>query len=122
MYRQSKWQEPLIFELSREGAIGYMLPALEKDVFLALKEAVNEIPKAMRRHELNLPEVSELEVIRHFTRLSQMNFGISLGTYPLGSCTMKYNPVINEKLASVERVQNVHPSQDHTSTQGSLEL
>ncbi len=76
----------------------------------------------MLRKKLNLPEVSEIEVIRHFTRLSQMNYGISLGTYPLGSCTMKYNPVINEKLASLESVQNVHPLQDQRTTQGSLEL
>ena len=110
MYRQSRWNEPLIFEVSREGAVGHVLPALEKEISSILKEALKEIPKKMRRKELDLPEVSELEVIRHFTRLSQMNYSVSLGTYPLGSCTMKYNPVINEKLASSERVQNVHGS------------
>jgi glycine dehydrogenase subunit 2 len=122
MYRQSRWNEPLIFEVSREGAIGHVLPALEQEISSGLKEAIKEIPKEMHRKELDLPEVSELEVIRHFTRLSQMNYGVSLGTYPLGSCTMKYNPVINEKLASSESVQNIHPLQDKKTTQGSLEL
>jgi len=122
MYRQSRWNEPLIFETSREGALGHVLPALDKKIFSELEGALNEIPKKMRRKELNLPEVSELEVVRHFTRLSQMNYAISLGTYPLGSCTMKYNPVINEKLASLESVQNVHPLQDERTVQGSLEL
>jgi glycine dehydrogenase subunit 2 len=122
MYRQSRWNEPLIFEVSRKGAIGHILPALEKEILSGLKEALNEIPKEMRRKELNLPEASELEVVRHFTRLSQMNYGVSLGTYPLGSCTMKYNPVVNEKLASLENVQNVHPLQDRKTTQGSLKL
>jgi len=122
MYRQSRWNEPLIFEASRKGAIGHVLPALEKEIFLEGREALNELPKGMRRKKLNLPEVSELEVIRHFTRLSQMNYGISLGIYPLGSCTMKYNPVISEKLASLESVQTVHPLQDQRTTQGSLEL
>ncbi len=122
MYRQSRWNEPLIFEISREGAIGHVLPVLEKEISSELKKAINEIPTEMRRKKLNLPEVSELEVIRHFTRLSQMNYGVNLGFYPLGSCTMKYNPVINEKLASLESVQNVHPLQDQRTTQGNLEL
>ena len=122
MYRQSRWNEPLIFEVSRKGAIGHVLPTLEKEISSEAKEALDELPKGMRRKKLNLPEVSELEVVRHFTRLSQMNYGISLGTYPLGSCTMKYNPVINEKLASLESVQTIHPLQDQRTTQGSLEL
>jgi len=82
MYKQSRWNEPLIFEISREGALGHVLPALEKEISSELNEALNEIPKEMRRKKLNLPEVSELEVVRHFTRLSQMNYGISLGAYP----------------------------------------
>jgi glycine dehydrogenase subunit 2 len=122
MYRQSRWNEPLIFEISREGAIGHVLPAVENEVALELKEAMKEIPEELRRKKLNLPELSELEVVRHFTRLSQMNYGISLGMYPLGSCTMKYNPAINEKLASLQSVQNIHPLQDQRTTQGSLEL
>jgi len=122
MYRQSRWNEPLIFEISRKGAIGHVLPTMESEIRSELKEVLNEIPKEMRRKELNLPELSELEVIRHFTRLSQMTYGVSLGTYPLGSCTMKYNPIINEKLASLDGVQNVHPLQDQRTTQGNLEL
>jgi len=122
LYRQSRWNEPLLFEFSRKGAIGHILPTLEEEISSELREALNELPEEMHRKELNLPEVSELEVVRHFTRLSQMNYGISLGAYPLGSCTMKYNPVINEKLASLESVQDVHPLQDQRTTQGSLEL
>jgi glycine dehydrogenase subunit 2 len=122
LYRQSKWNEPLIFELSRKGAIGHILPTLEKEILSEQEEALDTIPKEMRRKELDLPELSELEVIRHFTRLSQMNYGVSLGTYPLGSCTMKYNPVVNEKLACLESVQHLHPLQDQRNIQGSLEI
>ncbi len=122
MFRQSRWNEPLVFEISREGAIGHVFPVLEDEISSRLKEALNEIPKEMRRKELSLPELSELEVVRHFTRLSQMNYSVTVGTYPLGSCTMKYNPILNERLAALENVQDVHPLQDRGITQGSLEL
>ena len=77
--------EPLIYDLSSPGRKGIQMPA--PDVPLA------ELPQDLLRDELDLPEVSEIDVVRHFTRLSQMNHGIDIGMYPLGSCTMKYNPL-----------------------------
>jgi glycine dehydrogenase subunit 2 len=80
------------------------------------------IPKEMRRDGLNLPELSELDVVRHFTRLSQKNFSIDTHFYPLGSCTMKYNPKINEDIARLPGFANIHPLQDASEVQGVLEL
>lgn len=118
-YQQARWGnesclEPLVFELSRPGRSGYSLPSVpEKHVHL---------PKNLLRSELELPQLSEVEVVRHFTRLSQMNYGIDSGIYPLGSCTMKYNPKIGEELASLEEVCNIHPYQSEETVQGALEL
>ncbi|MGI8485287.1 MAG: aminomethyl-transferring glycine dehydrogenase subunit GcvPB, partial [Thermomicrobiales bacterium] len=83
--------EPLIFELSKSGrrAITYPTPGVTETT----------IPGSLLRDELNWPEVSEIDVIRHFTRLSQKNHAIDIAMYPLGSCTMKYNPKINEAVA-----------------------
>ena len=121
-YRQAKWIEPTIFEMSRSGAVGVDFPEIDEELQRELKEALEEIPEGLRRRELSLPELSELEVVRHFTRLSQMNFSISTGMYPLGSCTMKYNPVMNEELAVDEKILNVHPLQPVETVQGCLEI
>ncbi len=80
------------------------------------------LPEGMMRDRLSLPSLSQLEVVRHFTRLSQMNWGVDVGPYPLGSCTMKYNPRINEEYANHGAVQNLHPGQGEGALQGSLEL
>lgn len=117
-YEQARWRsdnclEPLIFELSRSGRIGYTLPQAIENV---------DIPGQLLRKDLELPEVSEVEVVRHFTHLSQMNYCIDLGMYPLGSCTMKYNPKFMEDLASLETVTCVHPYQAEETVQGALEL
>lgn len=98
------FEEPLIFELSKPGKIGFTIDNEDlKDIFL-------DLPEDLIRKELNLPEVSEPEVVRHFTRLSTWNYGIDLGFYPLGSCTMKYNPRINEEIAQNPYFLNLHPS------------
>lgn len=98
------FEEPLIFELSGPGKIGFTIDNEDlKDIFL-------DLPEDLIRKELNLPEVSEPEVVRHFTRLSTWNYGIDLGFYPLGSCTMKYNPRINEEIAQNPYFLNLHPS------------
>jgi glycine dehydrogenase subunit 2 len=98
------FEEPLIFELSEPGKIGFTIDNEDlKDIFL-------DLPEDLIRKELNLPEVSEPEVVRHFTRLSTWNYGIDLGFYPLGSCTMKYNPRINEEIAQNPYFLNLHPS------------
>ena len=106
MFRQAKWDEPLIFELSREGRVGYTMPKPIEDVSV-------EVPEKLRRKSpLNLPQLSEPEVVKHYTRLSEMNYGVDSGIYPLGSCTMKYNPKINEEIAGHPGVAYVHPYQD----------
>ena len=111
--------EPLIFELSREGRCGFSLP--ECDV--PEKDWTSYIPEGLRAKEKpSLPEVSELDIVRHFTRLSQKNFGVDTHFYPLGSCTMKYNPKINEYLAALPRFKEIHPYQPEETTQGILEI
>jgi len=121
-FRQARFEEPLIFELSRPGAHGFEFPKLEPELERSLEEALNEIPEELRREDLNLPELSELDVVRHFTRLSEMNYSITTGMYPLGSCTMKYNPVLNEEVASSPKVLDVHPLQPEETVQGCLKL
>lgn len=86
-----------------------------------------EVPRALpgaglRESELGLPQVSEVDVVRHFTRLSNMNYGIDAGLYPLGSCTMKYNPKLNDEIASREGFKNIHPYQPESLSQGALEV
>ena len=110
-------REPLIFELSDKGKRGFSLPELdvpEKDNILKGIPVRKEIP--------DFPEVSEVEVVRHFTRLSQTNYCIDLVFYPLGSCTMKYNPKINEKIASAKEFLLSHPYAPEDLVQGNLQI
>lgn len=110
--------DKLIFELSKPGRKGYSLP---KDEYG--EKGINEIPSnLLREKDAELPEVSELDVVRHYTNLSNKNFGVDTGFYPLGSCTMKYNPKINEELCSLSDFTSLHPLQDEKSVQGALEL
>jgi len=104
--------EPLIYDLSSPGRIGVDLP--ESDV------PHYELPGQLLRQNLPLPEVSQIDVTRHFTRLSRLNMAIDTNMYPLGSCTMKYNPRINEDAARLTGFAGVHPLQDVESTQGAL--
>ncbi|MFN8511329.1 MAG: aminomethyl-transferring glycine dehydrogenase subunit GcvPB [Thermomicrobiales bacterium] len=106
--------EPLLFELSKPGRRGVPVP--ECDV------PVQEVPAALRRDALPLPEVAERDVVKHFTRLSHLNYAIDLGIYPLGSCTMKYNPRINEDAARQAGFGQLHPYQPTETIQGALEL
>ena len=106
--------EPLIFELGKSGRRGVAMPA--PDVPLA------DLPAELCRADLAWPEVSEVDVIRHYTRLSQMNRAVDIGFYPLGSCTMKYNPKINEVVARLPGFAQIHPLQDPRTVQGALEL
>ena len=113
-----KYYDKLIFELSRPGRKGYELPANEYG-----KDAMADMPAAvMRGEKAELPEVSELDVVRHYTNLSMKNFGVDTGFYPLGSCTMKYNPKINEEVAAMPAFTRIHPLQDPATAQGALEL
>lgn len=109
-----KYYDKLIFELSKPGRIGFSLPECETGA---------NIPAKLRREsELVLPEVSEPDVVRHYTNLSQMNFGVDTGFYPLGSCTMKYNPKINEEIASLDGFRALHPLQPEQTTKGAREV
>ena len=113
----------MIFEKSIPGRQGYQGPELssqEKEVLEKAKLTISDELK--RKISPNLPEVSELEVVRHFTRLSQMNYGVDSGFYPLGSCTMKYNPKVCDTVASMSQAQNVHPYQPEETVQGSLQI
>ncbi len=111
--------EPLIFELSASGRTALSLPSCD----------VPEVPVEMlipvellTQREPQLPELSEVDVVRHFTRLSTLNYGLDSGFYPLGSCTMKYNPKVNERLARLPGFTAIHPYQPESMTQGALQL
>ena len=111
--------EPLLFERSRPGRIGVELPAVGVD-----EEPLEELlPEELRRADLShLPELSEVDVVRHFTRISRKNYSVDLGAYPLGSCTMKHNPRINEQMARLPGFAETHPMQPASTVQGNLEL
>ncbi len=111
--------EPLIFEQSSPGKAAYSLPPLDVE-----DTPIEEIldPGLTRQEVKGFPEVSEVEIIRHYTRMSTWNYHIDLGMYPLGSCTMKYNPRLNERTARMPRIAMVHPMQEAALSQGNLEL
>ena len=110
-----KYYDKLIFDLSKEGRQGYSLPSRKWNAVLA------DLPAGLvRGEEPALPQVSELDAVRHYTNLSQMNFGVDSGFYPLGSCTMKYNPKINEEIAAHPGFAGVHPLQPDATVQGAL--
>jgi glycine dehydrogenase subunit 2 len=111
-------EEPLIFEKSSPGRKAYSLPDLD----VPDEKIEKLVPKELLREDLNLPELSEVEVVRHFTSLSQNNFGVDSGFYPLGSCTMKYNPKVNEEVARLPGFTDIHPYQPAGEVQGMLEL
>lgn len=106
--------EPLIYELSKTGRRGVRFPAAD------VPESA--VPVSLMRSGLDWPEVSEIDVIRHYTRVSQKNHAIDINMYPLGSCTMKYNPKINEAVARYPGFAGIHPLQDPTTVQGAMEL
>ena len=116
-YRQACWDEPLVFELGGKGRRGYTLPKVSGS-----EDRLRALGGMLRSKPPQLPELSEVEVVRHYVRLSQMNYSVDLGLYPLGSCTMKYNPKISEELASSPKVANLHPNQDPSTAQGILEV
>ncbi|MBB5180872.1 glycine dehydrogenase subunit 2 [Planomicrobium koreense] len=114
-----KDNQPLIFEMTKEGRVGYSLPELDVPEI-----DLNDILPAglIREEAADLPEVSELDIMRHYTALSKRNHGVDSGFYPLGSCTMKYNPKINESVARYPGFANIHPLQDESTVQGAMEL
>ena len=112
-----KYYDKLIFDLSKEGRQGYSLPVNKWET------SASDLPAGLQRTAAPaLPQVSELDVVRHYTNLSQMNFGVDSGFYPLGSCTMKYNPKINEEIAAMPAFSGLHPLQPAQTVQGALRL
>ena len=108
---------PLIFELSREGRKGYSLPDYRYD------DRETDIPQSLKRAEgPDLPQVDELTVVRHYTNSSNNNFGVDTGFYPLGSCTMKYNPKVNEAMVALSGIAPLHPMQPASTVQGALRI
>src|ERR1051326_2462116 len=111
--------EPLIFEIGAPGRRGATLPALDVP-----EQSLDDlIPAALQRKTAApLPEVSEIELVRHYTHLSQRNVGVDSTFYPLGSCTMKYNPKINEEMQALPGFARIHPLQDVSTVQGAIQL
>ncbi len=107
--------------MSRKGRVGY-LPYADPKISKSAKTPLSLLPESLRRKELKLPELSELQVLRHYNRLSQMNFSVELGMYPLGSCTMKYNPKVSETIAGSDGMKHAHPLQPDETVQGLLSI
>jgi len=123
-FHQARWDEPMIFELSREGQRGILVPEVEAEVRRRVGDVVASLPAGLRRTEPpKLPEVSQPQVLRHYVRLSQENLGtdfnIDIGQ---GTCTMKYSPKINEHLARSQKLADLHPLQPVETVQGILEI
>ncbi len=109
--------DKLIFEFSKPGKIGYSLPKHE-----FRKYQLNDLKDNLRKQEMILPEVTELDCVRHYTNISKKNFGVETGFYPLGSCTMKYNPKINEEVVKSFSFSKLHPYQPVSTIQGALRM
>jgi glycine cleavage system P protein (glycine dehydrogenase) subunit 2 len=111
--------ENLIFEIGAPGRRAATMPAMD----VPTESPQSMIPEGMLRKEpAPLPEVSEIEIVRHYTHLSQRNFGVDTGFYPLGSCTMKYNPKLNEDMAALPGFAHIHPLQPDSTVQGAIQL
>jgi len=123
-FHQAKWDEPIIFELSREGRRGILVPEVEDEIREQVGDVLATVPETMRRKEPpKLPELSQPAVVRHYFRLSQENLGTDLNIdVGQGTCTMKYSPKINEQFARSPRVTELHPLQDEETVQGILEV
>jgi glycine dehydrogenase subunit 2 len=123
-FHQARWDEPIIFELGRQGQRGILVPQVEEEIREQVGDPFEDLPQYLRRREPpRLPELSQPQVLRHYVRLSQENLGadfnIDVGQ---GTCTMKYSPKINEQLAGMPKVADVHPLQDEDTIQGILEI
>ena len=123
-FHQAKWDEPIIFELSEEGERGVLVPEPEDELKNEVGDVLSTIPEGMRREEPpKLPEISQSRVLRHYVRLSQETLGTDLNIdVGQGTCTMKYNPKINEQLARMPQMAEIHPLQDEGTVQGILEV
>jgi glycine dehydrogenase subunit 2 len=123
-FHQARWDEPIIFELSREGERGILVPEVEDEIRDEVGDVLATLPEKMRRKQPpKLPELSQPQVLRHYVRLSQENLGTDLNVdVGQGTCTMKYSPKINDQLARMPKMTEVHPLQDEETVQGILEI
>jgi glycine dehydrogenase subunit 2 len=123
-FHQARWDEPVVFELSREGQRGVLVPEVEAGIRAEVGDVLNTLPETMRRKEPpKLPQLSQAQVLRHYLRLSQENLGADLNIdVGQGTCTMKYSPKINDQLARSSKVTALHPLQDEETVQGILEV
>ena len=123
-FHQAKWDEEVIFELSNPGERGILVPEVEPGVAAAVGDGLSSIPAGMARPEPPaLPEVGQMRVLKHFLRLSQENLGADLNVdIGQGTCTVKYNPKVNDVLAASPKAAALHPSQDGSTVQGALRI
>lgn len=123
-FHQAKWDEEIIFELSQEGERGILIPEVEPEIKAAVGDGLSLLPSSIIRSEPpRLPEVAQMRVLKHFLRLSQENLGADLNVdIGQGTCTMKYNPKINETIVSSPKASALHPHQDESTVQGALEI
>jgi glycine dehydrogenase subunit 2 len=123
-FHQARWDEPIIFELSSEGQRGILVPEVEEEIRHEVGDVLATLPETMRRKQPpKLPELSQPQVLRHYVRLSQENLGADLNIeIGQGTCTMKYSPKINDQLAGLPKLADVHPLQDEETVQGILEI
>lgn len=123
-FHQAKWDEPVIYELSNKGERGILFPEIEREIKTIVGDGFSKLPKNMIRKQLPyLPELSQMQVLKHYLRLSQQTLGADLNVdIGQGTCTMKYSPKINEKLATSPKLTELHPSQDESTVQGILEI
>jgi len=123
-FHQAKWDEPIVFELSVRGERGILVPETEEEVEKSVGDGVSILPENMiRRKPPQLPEISQMRVLKHYLRLSQQCLGADLNVdIGQGTCTMKYSPKINDVLARSYQVTELHPLQDESTVQGALEI
>ncbi|MBC8333977.1 MAG: aminomethyl-transferring glycine dehydrogenase subunit GcvPB [Anaerolineales bacterium] len=123
-FHQARWDEPVIFELSQTGQRGVLLPPVEAEIEKQVGNPAQKLPEALRRKKPPaLPEMSQNQVLRHYVRVSQETLGVDLNIdIGQGTCTMKYNPKINDQLASTPKLTELHPLQDEVTVQGILEI
>ncbi len=118
-FRQARWDEPLVYDVSPDAKEGALV---DEEFREHAERLLLKLPDRVKRASLDIPSLSEVEVVRHYTRLSQMSYGVDLGPVPLGSCTMKYNPKVCEELAADRRIAEAHPYLDEDEVQGLLEI
>lgn len=123
-FHQAKWDEPIIFELSNEGERGIDVPLAEKSIVSIVGDGVSKLPETMSRKKApKLPEIAQARVLRHYLRVSQQTLGADLNIeIGQGTCTVKYSPKVNEQLARLPEIAELHPLQDESTVQGILEI